>query len=71
MCRSASGARTHPNDDLWQGSKVELSVIDFVSGILDQKIGEIFATFYATEEHGTGLGLSIARTIIETYGRKT
>jgi len=56
MCRSASGARTHPNDDLWQGSKVELSVIDFVSGILDQKIGEIFATFYATEEHGTGLG---------------
>ena len=34
----------------------------------DDKLKEIFETFYTTKPQGTGLGLSIARTIIETYG---
>ena len=38
------------------------------TGIPEDKLGEIFDTFYTTKEHGTGLGLSIARTIVETYG---
>jgi len=49
---------------------VEVSVSDAGTGIPEDKLGEIFDTFYTTKEHGTGLGLSIARTIVETYGGK-
>jgi signal transduction histidine kinase len=55
---------------LIEGSRVEVTVTDTGPGISDQKIGEVFDTFYTTKEHGTGLGLSIARTIVETYGGK-
>src|SRR5262249_14299021 len=51
-------------------SMVEVSVSDSGSGIPDDKLGQVFDTFYTTKQHGTGLGLSIARTIIETYGGK-
>ena len=51
-------------------SRVEVSVTDAGTGIPDNKLSEIFDTFYTTKDHGTGLGLSIARTIIETYGGK-
>ena len=51
-------------------STVEVTVIDSGPGIPDEKISEIFETFYTTKEHGTGLGLSIARTIVEFYGGK-
>ena len=49
---------------------MEVSVSDAGTGIPEDKLGEIFDTFYTTKEHGTGLGLSIARTIVETYGGK-
>jgi signal transduction histidine kinase len=49
-------------------STVEVSVTDTGTGIPEDKLGEIFDTFYTTKEHGTGLGLSIARTIVATYG---
>ena len=55
---------------LVEGSTVEVTVIDSGPGIPDEKISEIFDTFYTTKEHGTGLGLSIARTIVEFYGGK-
>jgi signal transduction histidine kinase len=51
-------------------SSVEVSVIDSGTGIPEDKLGEIFGTFYTTKEHGTGLGLSIARTIIDAYDGK-
>jgi signal transduction histidine kinase/ABC-type uncharacterized transport system substrate-binding protein len=51
-------------------SKVEVVVLDSGPGIPQQRLNEIFDTFYTTKEHGTGIGLSIARTIIETYGGK-
>ena len=51
-------------------STVEVAVIDSGAGIPDEKISEIFETFYTTKERGTGLGLSIARTIVESYGGK-
>jgi signal transduction histidine kinase len=50
--------------------KAEIVVMDSGPGIPDQKLSEIFDTFYTTKEHGTGIGLSIARTIVETYGGK-
>ena len=51
-------------------SLVEVSVSDTGIGIPEDKLSEIFETFYTTKEQGTGLGLSIARTIVETYGGK-
>ena len=47
-----------------------VAVIDSGPGIPDEKVSDIFETFYTTKEHGTGLGLSIARTIVESYGGK-
>jgi signal transduction histidine kinase len=49
---------------------VEVSVSDTGKGIPEDKISEIFETFYTTKEQGTGLGLSVASTIVETYGGK-
>jgi signal transduction histidine kinase len=49
-------------------AKVEVVVSDSGPGIPEQKIDQIFDTFYTTKPHGTGLGLSIARTIVDTYG---
>jgi signal transduction histidine kinase len=51
-------------------SAVEVCVNDSGTGIPDDKLGEVFETFYTTKRTGTGLGLSIARTIVETYGGK-
>jgi signal transduction histidine kinase len=55
---------------LIQRANVEVVVEDTGPGVPDQKIAEVFDTFYTTKEDGTGLGLSIARTIIEAYGGK-
>ena len=49
-------------------AEVEVSVSDSGTGIPNDKLKEIFETFFTTKPQGTGLGLSIARTIIETYG---
>jgi signal transduction histidine kinase len=49
-------------------SVVEVSISDSGTGIPNDKLREIFETFYTTKQQGTGLGLSIARTIVETYG---
>ena len=49
-------------------SEVEVSIVDSGTGIPDDKLNNIFETFYSTKPQGTGLGLSIARTIVETYG---
>ena len=38
------------------------------TGIPNDKLNDIFQTFYTTKRQGTGLGLSIARTLVETYG---
>jgi signal transduction histidine kinase len=51
-------------------STVEVSVSDSGTGIPEDKLGQVFETFYTTKEQGTGLGLSVARTIIETYEGK-
>jgi signal transduction histidine kinase len=47
---------------------IEVSVLDWGTGIPDDKIGDIFETFYSTKQHGTGLGLSITRTIVASCG---
>ena len=49
-------------------AEVEVSVSDSGCGIPNDKLKDVFETFYTTKPQGTGLGLSIARTIIETYG---
>lgn len=49
-------------------TEVEVSVLDTGSGIPNQKLNDIFETFFTTKRQGTGLGLSIARTIVEMYG---
>jgi signal transduction histidine kinase len=49
-------------------STVEASVSDSGPGVPDDKLDDIFDTFYTTKRQGTGLGLSIARTIIQIYG---
>ncbi|MFZ2142519.1 MAG: ATP-binding protein, partial [Xanthobacteraceae bacterium] len=49
-------------------SEVEVSVSDSGTGIPNDKLNDIFETFYTTKQQGTGLGLSIARTLVETYG---
>ena len=49
-------------------SEVEVSVADTGTGIPDDKLKDVFKTFFTTKPQGTGLGLSIARTIVETYG---
>jgi signal transduction histidine kinase len=51
-------------------STVEISVHDSGTGIPEDKLDEIFDTFYTTKEQGTGLGLSVVRTIVETYEGK-
>jgi C4-dicarboxylate-specific signal transduction histidine kinase len=51
-------------------STFEISVSDSGPGIPEDKLGEIFGTFYTTKERGIGLGLSVVRTIIERYDRK-
>ena len=45
-----------------------MSVADSGTGIPDDKLKDVFETFFTTKPQGTGLGLSIARTIVETYG---
>jgi signal transduction histidine kinase len=55
---------------LVNGSEVEVSVADSGTGIPNEKLEDVFDTFYTTKAQGTGLGLSIARTIVETYGGK-
>ena len=49
-------------------SEVEVSVSDSATGIPNDKLNDIFDTFYTTKRQGTGLGLSIARTLVEAYG---
>jgi signal transduction histidine kinase len=51
-------------------AQAEVSVSDSGSGIPNDKLNDVFETFFTTKPLGTGLGLSIARTIIETYGGK-
>jgi signal transduction histidine kinase len=44
-----------------------LSVSDRGPGIPEDKLKEIFETFYTSKAEGMGMGLSIARTIIEAH----
>jgi signal transduction histidine kinase len=53
-----------------ENSEIMVSISDNGTGIPDDKLKDIFETFYTTKSHGTGLGLSIARTIVENYGGK-
>ena len=71
MTKGAQGPQTITEQTAMpREATVEVSVSDAGTGIPEDKLGEIFDTFYTTKEHGTGLGLSIARTIVETYGGK-
>ena len=71
MTKGAQGPQTITiQTSLPKEATVEVAVSDAGTGIPEDKLGQIFDTFYTTKEHGTGLGLSIARTIVETYGGK-
>ncbi len=71
MTNSVPGTRTMSiQTALTEASEVEVSVVDSGSGIPQEKLKDVFDTFYTTKQEGTGLGLSIARTIVETYGGK-
>jgi signal transduction histidine kinase len=51
-------------------SEVEVSLSDSGVGIPNDKLEDVFETFYTTKQKGTGLGLSIVRTIVEKSGGK-
>jgi signal transduction histidine kinase len=71
MTDTAPGARKIEIRTAFAGeSTIKVSVRDSGPGIPEEKLGEIFETFYTTKEQGTGLGLSVARTIVETYEGK-
>ena len=71
MTDTAPGARKIEIRTAFAGeSTIKVSVRDSGPGIPEEKLGEIFETFYTTKEQGTGLGLSVARTIVETYDGK-
>jgi signal transduction histidine kinase len=71
MTDTAPGARKIAIRTAFAGeSTIKVSVRDSGPGIPEDKLGEIFETFYTTKEQGTGLGLSVARTIVETYEGK-
>jgi signal transduction histidine kinase len=71
MTDTAPGARKIAIRTACAGeSTVKVSVRDSGLGIPEEKLAEIFETFYTTKEQGTGLGLSVARTIVETYKGK-
>jgi signal transduction histidine kinase len=70
MSNSVSGERAIVIQTSLGASCAQVSVSDAGTGIPDQKLDEVFDTFYTTKPHGTGLGLSLARTIVETYGGK-
>lgn len=50
--------------------EAEVSVMDSGIGIPNDKLEDIFETFYTTKSQGIGLGLSVARTIVEAHGGK-
>lgn len=50
--------------------EVEVWVSDSGTGIPNDKLKDVFETFYTTKQQGTGLGLSIVRTIVENCGGK-
>jgi len=50
--------------------EVQVSVFDTGDGIPEDKLDEVFKTFYSTKPEGSGLGLSIARTIVEACDGK-
>jgi signal transduction histidine kinase len=71
MNEAASGRRELGIETALNGeAQVEVSVSDTGTGIPNDRLKDIFKTFYTTKQQGTGLGLSIARTIVETYGGK-
>ncbi len=47
---------------------VLLSVSDTGAGLDEEKIEDIFNTFYTTKPEGMGMGLAISRSIIEAHG---
>ena len=69
MLHCVPGSRKMTLETMLVGkAEVEVSVSDSGSGIPNDKLKDVFDTFFTTKPQGTGLGLSIARTIIETYG---
>ena len=49
---------------------LELSVLDTGPGIAEERLQNVFDTFYTTKKEGTGLGLAISRTIIQNHRGK-
>ena len=70
MKGSPPGTRRMELETSLSKSEAVVSIADTGSGIPQEKLKEVFETFFTTKSEGTGLGLSIARTIIETYGGK-
>ena len=69
MLNCAPGSRRMRLETALVGeAEAEVSVSDSGTGIPNDKLKDVFETFFTTKPQGTGLGLSIARTIIETYG---
>ena len=61
----------HVTVGTWQnGAELQVFVSDRGHGIPDDKLEQIFESFYSTKGDGMGLGLSIARTIVHAHGAK-
>jgi signal transduction histidine kinase len=46
----------------------EWRIVDVGTGIPEDKLAQLFDSFYTSKPHGMGLGLSISRSIVEAHG---
>ncbi|MFH1851784.1 MAG: ATP-binding protein [Candidatus Neomarinimicrobiota bacterium] len=62
-----SGPIVITTENIIDGQKIRISIIDSGPGITAEVLPKIFDPFYTTREQGVGLGLSIAYEIIQAH----
>ncbi len=63
-----SGNTIHIKSKVLENGLIEVSVVDYGTGVSKEVANEIFNPFSTTKSAGMGLGLSISRAIITSHG---